>query len=462
MKESRRGGGRRRCLRGAALGLLAAAMAAACSRPPAPAASEPPRNVLLILVDTLRADHLSAYGYPRSTSPSLDRLAAASLFFRQARSQAACTFPSVNSILTGRYPMRFLGQPGGLMGIPDSAQPLAAIFAARGFATAAVSASPIVRVTPSRFNPHGGFGRGFEHFDETCLWREADCVTRRALAWLRHRPAGKPFFLYLHYMDPHDPYQPPPTWQRRFAGPYAGKEWVAQGDPLPLQTMIHAGGPKVDLTRDDLQHLLDLYDDEIAYFDSSLGRLLDQLDKRGLARDTVVALVADHGEQFLEHGDVKHCRGAWEAETRIPLAVRIPGRAAQRIDSPVEVVALAPTLLDAVGISPSGLDFEAASLLAGPPADGVAKSSQGPFRSATDGRYKLIYDMAKGVMALYDLRVDPQEHHDVAAQHPDRVAALREPLYAWLRRTEGHVASPKSLEAAQEAEKQLRALGYIQ
>src|SRR5687767_7381233 len=140
--------------------LACAALLCGCAAP------EPERlNVLVVMLDTLRADHVGAYGYPRPTTPNLDALAARSHLFESARAQSSCTFPSVNSLLTSRYPADFLAQPGGSFGIPEGIPSLAEMLAERGWQTAAVSASPIVRATPGHHNPHGGFGRGFATFD---------------------------------------------------------------------------------------------------------------------------------------------------------------------------------------------------------------------------------------------------------------------------------------------------------
>lgn len=440
---------------------LLASLLGACAEPP-PAPATRPRNLIVVLVDTLRADHLASYGYSRTTSPVFDRFAAAGLFLAEARSQAACTFPSANAILTGRSPVRFLGQPGGRMGIPADTPSLATILRQRGFATAAVSASPIVRAKRTKFNPTGGFDAGFDLFDEDCLWREAACVTARAADWLATRTAAAPpFFLYLHYMDPHGPYRPPAAHRMRFAGPYDGPDFIRLGDPNPIARMLYAGGPKVEVTRTDLAHLTDLYDDEIAVFDESFGELLDRLEPLGLADSTVVAVVSDHGEEFLEHGEIKHCHALWDAEIRVPLAIRVPGRPPRRSAAAAETIALVPTVLEALGIDPSAYDLEARSLLAEVPRGGVAMSAQGVLRAATDGRYKLVYDMATGGLALFDLRADPGERRDVAAMEPASVAALRAPLFAWLQQVEGAIASQHSLDTARETERQLRALGYL-
>jgi arylsulfatase A-like enzyme len=181
-----------------------------------------PQNLLLVLVDTLRADHLSSYGYPRNTSPRIDAWAAENLLFESARSQAPCTFPSVNSLLTSRDPIHFHGRRGDDLGIPADFLSLPEILSERGFTTAAVSDSPIVRRTPSKYNTAGNFGRGFHTFDESCyapnFHFDAACVNRRATLLLDElgQNSDSPFFLYLHYMPTHGRYQPPASHKRRF------------------------------------------------------------------------------------------------------------------------------------------------------------------------------------------------------------------------------------------------------
>jgi len=149
-----------------------------------------------MLVDTLRADHMSLYGYERATTPFIDGFAADAVVFDRARSQAGCTFPSVNSLFTSRYAFDFYRQGESQMGIPAEYPTIAEILRARGYHTIAVSASPIVRLTPTKENPNGGFGAGFEVFDESCLWDDAECVNARALKLLGD--TRETFFLYLH------------------------------------------------------------------------------------------------------------------------------------------------------------------------------------------------------------------------------------------------------------------------
>lgn len=432
-----------------------------------------PRHVLFVLVDTLRADHLSAYGYRRPTSPTLEAFAGGALLFENARSQAACTFPSVNSILTSRWPAAFLGQPEKAMGIPEGIPSLAEVLRDRGFATAAVSASPIVRASPSRHNPGGGFDRGFERFDESCLWREAACVNAVAFGELDRLAAeDRPFFLYLHYMDPHGPYAPPAGWQRRFAGPGPAapeKEFIRRGDPNPIAAHLYRGAPDPGATAADVAHLVDLYDEEIASFDAELGRLLGALDARGLAGETIVVLASDHGEEFLEHGHVKHCHTLFDTEIKTPLVLRIPGvPGGRRLPQRAQNLDIVPTLLDYLDIEVEGVQLDGRSLEPtiedGLEVGDLQLALQGPLRSAADGRFKLVHDLGRrgaDGLALYDLEADPGETRDVATAERRTFGRLRRLLAAWLAAVEPR-GEGDAVRRAEEAERRLRSLGYLE
>jgi arylsulfatase A-like enzyme len=442
----------------AALALSALVSAACKGEPPRP---HRPRNVILIVVDTLRADRLSAFGYGRPTSPNLAAFAGNAVRFDAARSQAACTFPSVNSILTSRWPAAFLGQPNQALGIPPGIPSLAEILQARGFHTVAVSASAVVRKSPSRFNPSGGFARGFDVFHEDCVWQPASCVDAAAAEHLKK--GDKPLFLYLHYIDPHGPYQPPPTWRRRFATGAPEKEWVRKGNPNPIGDWLYKGKPHPGFTPDDLQHLKDLYDEEIGFVDSQLGALFGRLRRSGLLESSLVILAADHGEEFLEHGDVKHCRNLFDTSLHVPLVVRVPGAPARVAASPVQNLDLVPTVLDYLGIKTAG-PFEGRSLRAvieggeGNAEPEIQYALQGSLRSAADGRYKLIEDLAGGKQSLYDLKADPGETKDVLAAERRAYAPLRDALAKWLAESEGKGTA----DASRAAQEKLRSLGYIE
>ncbi|HEX3125924.1 MAG TPA: sulfatase [Thermoanaerobaculia bacterium] len=431
---------------------------AACSKP------EPqrPKNVILVLVDTLRADHLGTYGYSRPTSPNVDAFARESLKFENARSQASCTFPSANSILTSRYPSAFLGQPAAHeLGIPDSIPSIAEILKHRGFRTAAVSASPVVRNTPGRFNPGAGFGRGFDTFHEDCVWKPAGCVNRAAFPLLQATD-DRPFFLYLHYLDPHGPYRPPKSQRGRWAKGRPDKEFIRAGDPNPIGDMIYKGAPDPGLKPSDIEYLVGLYDEEIASFDNQFANLLKELKRTGKWDDTLLIFTADHGEEFLEHGHIKHCRTLYDSSIRIPMFIHFPGVEPKVLKQPVQNLDLVPTILDYLGIDAKGLKLEGESLR--PLIEGTGNldphqyGMQGTLRSASDDRHKLIHDLGKGSFELYDLQADPREKTDRLRQDRRAFHGLRELLTSWLGRTEGKGKAEESLEA----ERKLRSLGYIE
>jgi arylsulfatase A-like enzyme len=455
---------RRRPIAAALVVALLTLAAGACGRSAAPA---PPRNVVVVMVDTLRADHLSLYGYSRPTSPELDRWAASSgVAFENARAQAPCTFPSVNSLLTSRSPGAFLGGEGGIsFAIPATVPSLAVLLRQRGYATAAISASPIVRVTPSKENRRGGFGAGFETFDEFCYWREARCVTTRAREVLRS--LREPYFLYVHYLDPHDPYQPPADAApaSRFAGagpPGNDREFVRLGRPAPAAARIERGVPGPTLTAADLEHLVALYDDEIRYWDGEFAALREDLLRRGAAT-TVVAVVSDHGEEFLEHGRLKHCHTLFDTELHTPFVLFAPGVPPRRVAAPVSNLDLVPTLLElaGAGAAPRGLEGRSLSpLLRGesgrPPAPQFA--TFGALWSVVSDRHKLIQDLAGGGLRLYDLTADPRELVEMGSRDPATLLRLRRLVERWRE-----VSAPGRASAGgREAEELLRSVGYLQ
>jgi arylsulfatase A-like enzyme len=444
----------------------AAAFVAAALFTHARATSAPPRrppNVIVILIDTLRADHLGAYGYARPTSPRLDGFARRGVRFENARSQAPCTFPSVNSLLTSRDPAYFLGQPGGRFGIPKRFTTLQDVLRERGYRTMAVSASPIVRKSPHRLNPHGGFDGGFDVFDEQCLQRRAPCIARVTKELLAEPP--EPFFLYLHYFDPHYAYEPPDEVRHTFTTP--GRRRLPKGrDMEAVSKSYYQQGPRIELSEEDQRLVVGLYDEEILFMDRHIGLLLDWLEEQGLLRRSVVAVVADHGEEFFDHGHVFHCRTLYDAVLRTPMILSLPGaRRGGVIDAPVENRDLMPTILDYLGIDATALALEGRSLRplieAGRPVRERAFAQQLGFRSITDRRHKLIVDLYTGEFTLFDLVADPAETRDVLRERRREFSALKQELWAHLDAVEGGAANRTTLRRAEESLAAMRALGYL-
>jgi len=424
----------------------------------------PPENVIVALVDTLRADRLSLYGYERPTSPFLEHRARSAAVFETARAQAPCTFPSVNSILTSRYPIEFLGRDDGRQGIPEGVPSLAELLKRRGFATAAVSASFVVRDTPGRFNRTGGYGRGFDRFDESCDSKPANCVNARALALLDE--AREPFFLYLHYMEPHDPYAPPKRHRRKWSGGYRSEfPYINNGGMWELKRGVFGGREPRPFRARDLVHLSDLYDEEVAYFDAQFELLLRGLAERGRLDDTLIVLMADHGEHLLfEHHQLQHCQSVYEQALRTPLVVWRPGQTlGRRIREPVQNLDVVPTVLDLLGVPSGGEPLRGRSLrrlLDGRAvAERVGFAQQGQWLAAFARRFKLIVDLETGEHRLFDLRRDPGENYDVAPRHRRAASRLRRALLRWAR-DEG-MDEQKLLRRGQAGEETLRAVGYI-
>jgi len=268
---------------------------------------------------------------------------------------------------------------------------------------------------------------------------------------------------------------PSPLWRgriegvghrRRFAAGNPDKAFIRGGNPNPIADWLYKGAPDPGLTPADVQFLVDLYDDEIAYFDGQLDALLAELRRSGRLDDTLIVFASDHGEEFLEHRHIKHCRDVFDVEVKVPLILHVPGVAPRTVPRPVQNLDLVPTLLDYLALPIHGQSFEGVSLRPGiegkPAGDGLQHSLSGSFRSVADGRFKLIHDLASGTFALYDLRADPGETRDVLPRERRAFHRLREALTAWLARTEGAGAAAESVRKAEEELKKLRALGYLE
>lgn len=309
--------------------------------------AEPP-NVLLIVVDTLRFDRLAAYGHDRDTSPRIDEwLARPGTVVERAYAQAPWTLPSTASLLTGRLPGELAGEAPDLYEIPSAVPALAERLAALGYRTAGFIANPIL-------HRDNGFARGFGDFYTPPMswkvleWVDARTINERAVPWLEAgRGSEEPFFLYLHYIDPHDPYQNPDLtagngtrWDPGYAGRVRG-DWAQD---------LYAGKRALPDPEADLHHLLALYDSEIRYVDRHVGELLESIPPEVL-RDTLVVLTSDHGEEFLDHGGWKHGQTLYEEMLRVPLILRWDGVIPRggRLAGPVALLDLVPTILSAVG-----------------------------------------------------------------------------------------------------------------
>ncbi|MEM8960424.1 MAG: sulfatase [Acidobacteriota bacterium] len=296
-------------------------------------------NVVVYLVDTLRSDRLGCYGGPSpSRSPRLDAFAEDAVLFTRAVAQTSWTKPAVASVLTGLGPMLH-GVNTPDHALPDSALTLAEMLQENGYRTGGF-------VTNAHITEESGFAQGFEHFNYRPLL--ADDIGAAAIDWLDQATTDQPFFLYLHTIDPHAPFEPKPSYRNLFAeiddpslGSVAHIRAVADRG-------AHAFAPDDAVSQD----LLALYDAEIAQNDAAFGDLLDALDSRGLSESTIVVFLSDHGEAFFEHGVLGHGWDLYRETLDVPLLMRVPdGPRGTTVDTPVQHIDLAPTLLGQLGIS---------------------------------------------------------------------------------------------------------------
>jgi len=411
-----------------------------------------PWNVLLVTFDTTRADRIGSYGNDRIQTPALDGLANEGIRFANAVSVAPITAPSHSTILTGLYPTGHGVRDNGLFVLSEQNRTLAEILGDHGYATAAaVGAFPVI----SRF----GFDQGFDLFDDHLTGMYEDYLGERApkkemffderraaqvneavIPWLDNLDE-EPFFLWLHYFDPHQPFEPPPPYDQLYAD--------------------------------------DLYDGEIAYADSRLGHMLDQLKRLGKLDRTLIVMTADHGEGLGEHNEVTHAVLAYDSTLHVPLIIRPPGlgqEQARVIDARVGTVDIVPTILDLLGIEiPAEIHGQSLTSLWSGDTDGPAEESVytpqyyaenlsprlthgwGELRVLYDGDHKYIHGPRP---ELYDLSADPDELSDLSSTDPGEAQRLREALAVFIQE---HAAEQAATTQALEPElvRRLQSLGYL-
>ena len=446
----------------AVLALAAALCLSGCARDVAH-----PDALVLIVVDTLRADRLGSYGYHRSTSPGLDRLAARGVVLERAWAPSPWTLPSFASLYSGLLPSRHgAGVAPGAGPAPErgfsrlaGGVPVAAeILRSHGFATAGFATN---RFLQTAF----GIERGFETYDveHTQLGRQrrADVIVDRALAWIDAHASGR-FFLSIHILDPHMPYDAPAPTGGRFTSE------LTPTPGLPFGNTRKMWGLAAQLGSEDRAYVSAAYDEEVAFVDLHLTRLLEQLESRGILDRALVVLTSDHGEELFERDGFEHGHTLYQELLHVPLVIWGPGLAASRIASPVSLVDVLPTALDALGI-PKPADLDGVSLWpavrtgAEPPhRDLFAQATlYGPRRRAVIAwPYKLIVDLRTGHRELYDLSLDPRERRDLAPTQ----ARLADELAAVIaRRFSSRAPAPRErAELDPQTLEELRALGYLE
>jgi arylsulfatase A-like enzyme/tetratricopeptide (TPR) repeat protein len=412
-------------------------------KPPADAATARPiwnrLNILLVTIDTLRADHLGCYGYSRIATPNLDRLADQGILFENAVAQTPLTPPSHASMFTGTNPNVHQVRGTGGFVLDASKMTLAEILQQHGWQTAAFVGAPVLKRI-------FGLNQGFETYDDrmpepdpakTSLENpslRAATVVDRAVEWLDTHAGSKPFFLWVHVYDPHAPFDPPSPFRERYPG-------------RP-------------------------YDGEIAYVDQEVGRLVDNLGKKSNPEQTIVAVLSDHGESLSEHGEYSHGVFLYDSTLRIPWIMKGPGLpAGRRIKEQARTIDLLPTLLGVIGgeVPAASQGVNLLPALAGKPVNTTYSYAEtlypkinmgwAELRGMRTSKWKYIRAPRP---ELYDLEKDPGETQNVHAMNPAEVKRLENELATLTSTGEGQPSERvgmKSINA--ETEKQLRSLGYV-
>ena len=424
-------------------------------------------NVVLVILDAARADHFGAYGYARKTTPEIDRIASESVVFERAYTPAVYTLGAMASVWTSQPPDRHHGEVSFSAKLPKDRLTLAELLGARGVHTAGFVANTVA-------GGLNGFDRGFSEFHE--LWRtvgsRGDVFPSVLPGWLDAN-GGRRFFAYLHFREPHSPYDPEPPFDTRFGpdGPIPKAARRPPGD----RWIVDVNQGRRALTADETDHLRRLYDGNLAYADQQVGELRRALEARGLWDRTVFIVAADHGEALLDHGWIGHNVQLHEESVRVPLVVRFPpaaGVGGRRVKALADLIDLGPTIADlfgALGTGGSDRAFAGRSLL--PVVEGAAGKSavlsrtiwDRPIYARLDGRHKLIYDTRTGGQRLFDLEADPGETRDRAAAEPVAAAYHRQALQEAIARLARRPVTSGADEAGMTREQceNLKTLGYV-
>jgi arylsulfatase A-like enzyme len=425
-------------------------------------------NLIVVLLDTLRVDHLGYYGYKRNTSPNLDKFAEKSTVFLEHYSHSSRTGPSVATLFTGLYPKSHgvinpLSHWDAKGTLTESQTTLAEILKSKGYVTAGFNSNPNI---VSRF----GFNQGFDvyktFFGKVPMDISTPLITDEAIKFLTNQQDNQPFFLYLHYMDTHSPYYTHNTidndfTDKKYRGPLTGEHWqldkILSGEYKP--------------TKADIQHLIDLYDQELLYFDHHFRKLMEHCEGLGLFNNTIIIFLSDHGEEFYDHKQVLHGYTVYEEQLRVPLIIYIPERSPEMVKGITRHVDVLQTILELLHVQePEHL--QGRSLL--PQMNGkemkqlpvVAQAQLRAVKtvkaqSISFENWKIIqHIIPERHVELYNLQQDPKELQDCAMNEKDRTQKMKNELAIFIKSlpdAQGKIVTltPKEIEA-------LSSLGYIE
>jgi len=417
----------------------------------------PAKHVILISIDTLRADHLGCYGYARATTPAIDSFAAGAVRFATAIAHAPSTLPSHASMLTSLVPQHHGASFHDRSAIAPGVTTLTELLREHGFRTASWNGG-------GQIDGAFGMGRGFEIYerqDPENLGANVD----RALEWLDSEISERDrFFLFLHTYEVHHPYTPTEELLARFEEGYSGS--LPGQITIPMLRELNAG-EELTLDAADVQHIVDTYDAEILGMDRSFARLLEELQRRNLLRDTMIVFTSGHGEEFAEHGRVGwHSHTLYDELLRVPLIVRHGGsRDGSVVQEQVRLIDVAPTILEGLGLEPYA-GFRGRSLFA--LAHGQVEETERAAISWRDRGFSSPEPENTSIRTigwklwderLFDLKLDPGETQERSFDEPmraDRLAEMRDRLLAEAERPPATFVAPDD-----EIGERLGTLGYV-
>lgn len=430
-------------------------------------------NVILIVSDALRADHLGCYGYSRPTSPQIDKFAADALLFEKTMSNSPWTKPSMGSVFTSMYPYEHKAF-SWMDNLPDERLTLAEVFRNRNYATFAIQTNPSI-------TEKHNFRQGFQYYREMVL-EKGEVVTSSFNTWVK-KHKKKPFFAYRHYMDTHVPYNAPQEFSQIF-----GLKDDTLFTPGEFQTMDVRLLGEMGLSKQDKQSLVNLYDAAIKYFDSSFAKIVDNLRKVGILNKTIIILTSDHGEEFWEHGGFAHGHTVYNELLHVPLIIGyIPHLPEKRIKSYVQLLDLFPTILSLVGIKNDfelrGRDLATAALtdkqineeilfegvLFGSEKKAIlkdgwklientGKKNKGSFHPLGD-LMKYKYPKYKKGFELYNINQDFSEKYNMINNYPQIVINLKKQLFVF-RMSLPDIKQQRKTKLKKKLD-DLKSLGYI-
>ena len=465
-------------------------------------------NIILIVLDTVRRDRLSCYGYSKTTTPNIDRLAQQGVLFKNAYSSSCWTPPAHSSLFTGNYPSK-TGVLGGIRALPESNLTLAEILKREQYITLAVAANSMISAS-------FGYGQGFYAYDE--LYRveggyknvvfflresflygplqneprtqpfvkilSAAIIRRKTAAifvgsefsavhanervffWLDRIPRDRPFFFFINYLDAHSPYDPPDSLVEQTGKSYDG--WIKGVEGFELMDALRTVEEELkqgsQIARSDATYLSDLYDGEIRFLDQKVGELVNGLRERSLMDNTLLIITSDHGEQFGEHKLMEHRNSLYEELVRIPLLFYYPGQfSPSAVPVAISLCDVPVTILDLLQIQ-APEDVQGRSLLPllnGGRYGGKVLAEWMDLKTILKGGWKYIFSPSQGREELYSISGDPGERVNRLREEEDIREDMKNSLVTWMDSFEPQEVPDREVEMNESMRERLRALGYI-